>query len=467
MAGRSKHRRYWYLWAAMTVVGGAYLAAGMFLDIAIIDPWLAPARGLLLPGATTHGHYQIELNCKSCHTKAFAADEDIQAACEGCHGAALTAAEDKHPLSKFTDPRNAPLLANIDASRCVTCHTEHRPEITAAMGVTVPADMCAHCHAEIANDRPSHKGMGFDTCANAGCHNFHDNRALYEDFLLRHLHEPETRPGEPTPKLDFRQVGPMLPSYPLRYPVMELRAEHADAPAGHEPDEHVMEDWLASSHAQAGVNCTACHVSGEQGAWTDHPEPSACATCHSSQLEGFVAGRHGMRLATPTGLMSVADARLPMKELPRSAHVNCTSCHGAHRFERSKALADACLGCHADEHSLAWRQSPHGQLGSEVTCAACHMPRVRRRDPAFDISWTAVEHNQSDTLRPNEKMIRPVCMNCHGLAFAIDALADPELIRTNFTGSPSRHVPGLDMAEARLREHEARRNQSGERLDER
>jgi hypothetical protein len=112
---------------------------------------------------------------------------------------------------------------------------------------------------------------------------------------------------------------------------------------------------------------------------------------------------------------------------------------------------------------MAWRSSPHGQL---VTCARCHMPRVRQRDSTFDVTWAAVEHNQNDTLRPNEKMIRPVCLSCHGLAFAIDALADPALIRTNFSGSPRRHVPSLDMAEARLREHEARKNHTGEHSDE-
>lgn len=458
--------RYWSIWAGTTAAIGLYLAAGMILGDAALEPWLAPARRLLTPGETTHGHYQIELSCESCHNEPFAADEDMQAACEGCHGAALTAAEDKHPLSKFTDPRNAPLLLKVDASRCVTCHAEHRPEITAAMGVTVPADVCAHCHVEIANERPSHKGMGFETCANAGCHNFHDNRALYEDFLLRHLHEPRTRPGEPEPQLDFLQVGPMLPSYPSQYAVVELRAEDADAPATHEPSEHVMNDWLASSHARAGVNCSACHepiVDGERSAWTDHPEPQACATCHAFQVEGFEAGRHGMRAATPLGMMPVADARLPMKQSAANEHLSCTSCHGAHRFDTSKAHADACLGCHADEHSTAWRSSPHSQL---VTCATCHMPRVRQRDATSDVSWTAVQHNQNDTLRPNEKMIRPVCLNCHGLAFAIDALADPELIRTNFAGSPRRHVPSLDLAEARLREHEARKNRSGERSDE-
>jgi hypothetical protein len=460
----SKRRRYWCLWAGVTAAIVIYLTSGMLLGDAALEPWLAPSRRLLTPGEATHGHYQIELTCESCHQQPFAAGADMQSACEGCHGAQLSAAEDKHPLSKFTDPRNAPLLTKVDASRCVTCHTEHRPEMTAAMGVTVPADVCEQCHAEIVNERPSHTDMAFDTCANAGCHNFHDNRALYEDFLLRHLHEPQTRTSDPRPPLDFLQVGPMLPSYPTRYPIVELRVSDADR----QSNDLLVNDWLASSHARAGVNCSACH--GEQNAWTDHPGPRACATCHTFQVEGFSAGRHGMRASTPLGMMSVADARLPMKQSAANEHVSCTSCHGAHRFDTSKAHADACLGCHADEHSMAWRNSPHGQLTSDanqaVTCATCHMPRVRRRDPEFDVSWTAVEHNQNDTLRPNEKMIRPVCLSCHGLAFAIDALADPALIRNNFTGAPRRHVPSIDMAESRLREHEARMSHSGERLNE-
>ena len=39
-----------------------------------------------------------------------------------------------------------------------------------------------------------------------------------------------------------------------------------------------------------------------------------------------------------------------------------------------------------------------------------------------------VQHNQNETLRPNEKMIRTVCLNCHGTSFSIDSLADDELI---------------------------------------
>jgi hypothetical protein len=57
-----------------------------------------------------------------------------------------------------------------------------------------------------------------------------------------------------------------------------------------------------------------------------------------------------------------------------------------------------------------------------------------------------VQHNQNANLRPNEKMIREVCMHCHGLGFSIDALADPKLVEANFRGSPARHIQSIEMA---------------------
>ena len=44
-------------------------------------------------------------------------------------------------------------------------------------------------------------------------------------------------------------------------------------------------------------------------------------------------------------------------------------------------------------------------------------------------------------------MIRPVCMNCHGLGFSIDALADKKLLINNFNGRPAVHIESIDMAE--------------------
>lgn len=93
-----------------------------------------------------------------------------------------------------------------------------------------------------------------------------------------------------------------------------------------------------------------------------------------------------------------------------------------------------------------------------MTCATCHLPRVEHRDLEFDIKRTLVQHNQNDTLRPNEKMLRPVCLSCHGLQFSIDALADTALIQRNFRGVPMAHVQSLEMARDRLLQHEAQRS---------
>ena len=88
------------------------------------------------------------------------------------------------------------------------------------------------------------------------------------------------------------------------------------------------------------------------------------------------------------------------------------------------------------------------------------MPRDEYRVPDSAARRMLVQHNQSDNLRPSEKMIRPVCMSCHGLAFSIDALADAKLVARNFAGKPGAHVKSIDMVAKRAKEtEEARRRQ--------
>ena len=152
-----------------------------------------------------------------------------------------------------------------------------------------------------------------------------------------------------------------------------------------------------------------------------------------------------------------------------NAHTGCNNCHMPHQFDRDFAKTEACLGCHVDDHSQAFLSSPHALFsealkssqdidlieGIEVTCATCHMPRVNAQNSGTALAlgiasemddFIRVNHNQNENLRPNEKMIRPVCMSCHSLEFSIDALADPELIRNNFNGQPSAHIPSIEWA---------------------
>lgn len=475
-----RNRRLWIIWALLSVIAGTVLAIGLGSKQAATLPVLSSARAWLLPGPTTHGHHQIELACESCHTSAFGGGELMQRACVGCHGAALTEANDKHPASKFDDPRNAFRLEKVDAQKCIACHVEHRPAATLAMGVTQPGDFCFHCHQAEGEMPSDHKGLPFNGCTAAGCHNYHDNRALYEDFLLKHAGEPPLLAKRELPLRELAAALQESMSYPqARYPLKPLAAEAADAPKGLAVAPAVHADWLGTAHAQAGVNCSGCHVRGAvvpQGAsapegagqWVDRPStPQACEACHAIESKGFKSGKHGMRLASGLPPMSPTQARLPMKA---DAHgeLTCTSCHGAHRFDTRAAAVEACTGCHADRHTLAFKDSPHfallvkesqGELpaGSGVSCASCHMPR--QRVATEEGSRMAVQHNQNDTLQPNEKMIRPVCLSCHGLGFSIDALADRALIDKNFLGQPSRHVESIDMAVRKDEQEKSRRSE--------
>jgi len=395
---------------------------------------------VFLPGPTTHGHHQIEMKCAVCHEPWGGVREQ---SCIDCHGAALAAGDDSHPKAKFTDPRNADRLLAIAADKCVTCHVEHRPEATLAMGVTQPQDLCHQCHAEIAQERPSHKGMSFTTCSSVGCHNYHDNTALYEDFLAKHSTDPATL------------LQALLPELTAKTKTIAGagRAPEPDhgIPSG-EGGGKILAAWQGSGHATAAVNCTACHAAA--GPWKDQPGQDSCTECHKEENAGFREGLHGMRLAQGLTPMQPAMARLPMK--PDAAHsaLTCTSCHGPHDVDTRRAAVDSCLQCHNDGHSLAYKNSSHYRLwqaelsgtapaGSGVSCATCHMPREEH--VVAGKSVVRPQHNQSLNLRPVEKMARGVCIRCHGLGFTLDSLADPKLGRTNFDGHPGRHVESIDM----------------------
>ncbi len=393
-----KPRRFvfWALWAALSLAAGLGLAKRF---------QVGEDREVFLPGKTSHGHYQIELKCEVCHTEPFGSSEGLQEACESCHSAELDEAQDSHPRTKFTNPRNAERVANLDARLCVTCHSEHQPERTGTMGLSLPEDYCYECHQDIAEERASHEGLAFDSCASAGCHNFHDNRALYEDFLVKHAGE-----------------APLLAS-----PLRPLSAEKS------------------------------CPAESRKNLTSDTPLDE-CRECHDRETQSWLEGRHGMRIAQGLSPMQPGMARLPMKKDAAHLDLSCASCHantGGEAQSLSVVEVDSCLGCHNDQHSLAYKASPHFELlqleesgriarGGGVSCATCHMPRVE--DDSGEM-W--VNHNQNANLRPNEKMIRSVCGACHGLPFSIDALADPSLIQNNFSGFPTGHVQSVDFATAR------------------
>lgn len=424
---------FWQYGVAITLLIGA--TVGYNLEFS--------NKTLFISGEPSHGHHQIEMACSSCHGDGFGGPAVMQQACVGCHGDELELADDSHPRKKFLDPRNAPLLANLDARQCVTCHTEHKPEITRDMGVTLAGDFCIHCHSDIAEDRPSHRDFAFDSCAS--CHNFHDNRSLYEDFLMTHLDEPDLLEKAQLPARTA--VQDWLAENPETQP---LQLQQADLPVGEETD--IAEDWAHSTHARVAVNCSECHADGREQL-TSLEITEQCGQCHRDQRESFSEGKHGMRLAAALaedfteGAMSPQLAQLPMKDDARG-ELNCASCHDPHRVDLVAAAVDACLNCHDDRHSLAYKDSPHfdawqAEPDTGPSCAGCHLPREQHGDRIL------VNHNQNHNLRPNEKML-PVCLNCHGTELGLSSLIDETLIANNFSSEPASEHESFELIRQRL-----------------
>ena len=475
--------------------------------VAVVAPALVFFRQadqkVFLPGHTSAGHHQIEKKCEACHTPMGGV---LQKACVDCHGEGLSSEQDSHSPGKFEDPRNALQLGKIDAAHCVECHREHRPEDTDRLSVSAKPGFCVECHRDLGRERPNHKELAFTTCTNVGCHNFHDNRAVYTDFLIKHQTEPDLleRPvvllrGSQSAGSATAAAGTAAPPAPAAVGPSDTPAGAGDAtsaaaavvaavvgpapepapaaipapPAADAPSE--IEDrgapdtagrgsatlaWERSTHARAGVNCSACHrAEGKPtAAWTWRPDPTvACARCHTDERRTFFGGKHGMRLAVGLPAMVPADALLPMKASVKNAHekgLTCARCHDAHGPDLRVAAVETCESCHNDTHTRNYRLSAHyarweaessgsGAPGTGVSCATCHLPRTL--DRLGDIPRVWVDHNQNANLRPVDKMARSVCMSCHGLAFSLASLADRNVIEGNFTAKPRAVRTGFDL----------------------
>ncbi|SON54788.1 decaheme c-type cytochrome, DmsE family [Hartmannibacter diazotrophicus] len=505
----------WTIWLLATLVAGTAVAGIVFVG---------GGRQFLLIGKTTGAHHQIEMECGACHTSGFFADKakvekDMNKACLTCHEAELKLANDSHPVKKFRDPRNADRREKLDALFCTTCHAEHVPEVTRAIAVTQPMDYCLACHDDIEKERPTHKGLEFTSCASAGCHNFHDNTALYEEFLVKHAGMPDFADHPVMPfAAQSRAVPAVLTAMKSDDPLAALTAylEKAKSDDGDDPAEAAKEAlakvllagdavappalltqeavaaWAGSGHARGGVNCAGCHAPKLEGTeagdvaviaanWIESPGLDVCQSCHKPEAASFREGKHGMRFHPklpgpredapdlgvltevaakvfkdePLGAMPVSEALIPMKPDAQDRMTGtCNACHKPHEVDLKVAAVEACASCHDDDHTRAYFTSPHyrlwqaelvgtGEPGSGVSCADCHMPKIESR------RGVTTEHNQNTTLRPNEKMIRPVCLSCHSLQYSLDALADPGLVASNFNGHPTLHIESIDWAVSR------------------
>ena len=249
-----------------------------------------------------------------------------------------------------------------------------------------------------------------------------------------------------------------LPSFlpfcllPSAFCLLALSLVTATAIAGPVSQEQLAEIeqlWQNSTHALADVNCSSCHQHQESKALIVKPTQESCVSCHEAEVETFLLGKHGIRLNEKLSPLTPAMANIPMKKSALAKQMNCNTCHDVHAVDTVVAAVDSCLSCHNDPHSLNYEQSQHSKLFlaegklprpsvESVTCATCHLPRQERDDKVF------VNHNNTYTLLPRDRMVKEVCMNCHGMEYSYNSIFDDELVEANFDRLPQLHLETIE-----------------------
>ena len=215
--------------------------------------------------------------------------------------------------------------------------------------------------------------------------------------------------------------------------------------------------WETSAHALNDVNCSSCHQDAETKDFVAQPTYTSCQSCHEQSVDTFLLGKHGIRLLEGDSPLIPAMARLPMQADAKNLQMTCNTCHDVHSVNTVQAAVDSCLTCHSDTHSLNYENSRHAQLfeadrnlprpsSRAVSCATCHLPR--HQQGTGDNAITLVNHNNTYTLLPRDRMVQEVCMNCHGVEYSYNSIFDDALVETNFDHPPTQSMETFDLVRA-------------------
>ncbi len=215
--------------------------------------------------------------------------------------------------------------------------------------------------------------------------------------------------------------------------------------------------WQNSAHALNDINCASCHQNSETKEFVAVPSYETCQSCHEEAVDTFLLSKHGIRLLEGKDALTPAMARLPMQHDAMQKQMTCNACHDVHSANTVEASVDACLTCHNDDHSLNYQNSKHAELFAEsrelprpapgaVSCSTCHLPRVNYGEG--DSTIVKVNHNNTYNLKPQDRMVGDVCMNCHGIEYSYNSIFDPELVEANFDRPPTLKMESFDLMKA-------------------
>lgn len=181
---------------------------------------------------------------------------------------------------------------------------------------------------------------------------------------------------------------------------------------------NIVTDWQLSKHSANDIGCDGCHGNGHMSAadvdQVTLPTYETCGTCHATQSEQFLKGKHAhawtVLKAMPTthaapvalidgmkgcggchklGIKSEAEMKNLKTNNPGFGNASCDACHTRHTFSVIEARQpQACQTCHMGFDHPQWEMyssSKHGvryllkqngvlaESASAPTCQDCHM----------------------------------------------------------------------------------------------
>ncbi|MCF6269220.1 MAG: cytochrome C [Melioribacteraceae bacterium] len=180
----------------------------------------------------------------------------------------------------------------------------------------------------------------------------------------------------------------------------------------------IVVDWELSEHSKNDVGCADCHgeehTTAEDFAKAELPNHETCSSCHDTQVQQFLKGKHALAWAAykamPTthalpvqltegmkgcggchkiGIKSEEDLKMIKEHGSGYGNGSCDACHTRHTFSKKEAQQpQACQTCHMGFDHPQWEMyssSKHGvrallkqngilpESTPAPTCQTCHM----------------------------------------------------------------------------------------------
>jgi hypothetical protein len=320
-----------------------------------------PVSAYASPGVSLQGfrsHVEFEQECKYCHQPLQATQDELCATCHANVAEQQAAGSGTH--------------GRLDAqARCADCHPEHRgrdfdPVEFAVQHFDHAATALALTGAHAALECDQCHAGGDYSLVYTGCAGCHAEPALHAGLFLADCATCHT---------DLAWTPAQMDGLPFDHETTGFSlARHADL-------------------APSGGACTACHVAPDGTA-----QHSACQSCHAERDGAFMTehlaqvGEQCLQCHDGVDRMAGFDHQAVFPLAGQHAALDCASCHAGFRFAGTPA---ECAGCHAEPeihagffglqcqecHSpAAWTPArltehifplDHGSQG-EVTCQTCH-----------------------------------------------------------------------------------------------